>query len=83
MARNYDKNRRGFEFEVNDRVLRKNYVLSSAAEKFMSKLAPKFIGPFVVSRKISPVSYSLQNLQGKNVGNWHVSQLKPYVTRNV
>lgn len=76
----YDLRRRDVKYDIGDHVYRKNYVLSDAANHFASKLAPKYVGPFVVSKKISPWMYELQDFNNKICGNWHSKDLKPYHT---
>ena len=44
-AKYYNKNRRDLSFVVGDPVVRRNHVLSVAAQNFADKLAPKFTGP--------------------------------------
>ena len=74
----YNRNRRQVKFRVNDMVLRRNFVLSSAAQNFTAKLAPKFIGPYRVSKILSPTVYVISSLKGKDAGKWHVSDLRPF-----
>lgn len=76
-AKRYNLRRRHVQYNVGDLVWRKNYVTSDAARYFTAKLAPKFIGPFVISKKISPYIYELKNSRGKSLGSWHVKDLKP------
>lgn len=73
----YNLRKRAVSFTVGDKVWRRNKVLSSAANKFMAKLAPKYI-LCTVRKKLSPLVYVLTNPDGTNAGNWHVKDLKPY-----
>lgn len=75
----YDLRRRDVQYDVGARVYRKNFVLSNAPNFFSAKLADKYVGPFVVGRKVSPWTYVLNDLDGKNRGVWHVKDLKPYI----
>lgn len=77
-AARYNLRRRNLEFKVEDLVWKRNFAQSDAAHFFSAKLTPKYVGPFVIASKVSPTVYSLRNQQGKLVGNWHVSDLKPY-----
>lgn len=77
-AQRYNLRRRPLEFRVNDRVWKKNFVQSDAVRAISAKLSPKFIGPYTVSKKISPLVYQLKDEEGRTIGNWHVSDLKPY-----
>lgn len=67
------------EFKVNELVWKRNFAQSDATKHFSAKLTPRFVGPFTVVKKISPLVYELKNSQGKNAGNWHVSDLKRYI----
>ncbi|KAK9709956.1 RNase H-like domain found in reverse transcriptase [Popillia japonica] len=73
----YDLRRRNVAYEVGDQVYRRNYVQSDAANFYSAKLAPRYIGTFVVARRISPWMYELADLDGKRLGNWHAKDLKP------
>jgi len=59
-------------------VWKRNFPQSDAAKNFSAKLAPKYTGPFIISKKISPLVYQLKDKTGKVVGNWHVENLKRY-----
>lgn len=48
----YDLRSRHREFAPGDLVYRKNYALSDAAAVFASKLAPRYLGPFRVVRRV-------------------------------
>lgn len=76
----YDLRRRPATFNVGDTVWRKNYVLSDAAKYFTAKLAPKFVGPFFISRKVSFATYELSDQSGVSKGTWHAKDLKPNPT---
>jgi hypothetical protein len=52
-SRQYNLGRRDSAFKVGDLILRKNYALSSATDKFAAGLSPKYIGPYGVKRQIS------------------------------
>lgn len=76
--RHYNLRRRETTFNVGDSVLKRNFVQSKAVNYFSSKLAPRFVGPFKIKQKISPVVYQLEEPGGKSVGNWHISDLKKH-----
>lgn len=63
------------EFQVGDRVLKKNHFLSDKSKAFNAKLAPKF-SEAIIKRKVGEVCYVLKDLNGKLLGLYHVSQLK-------
>lgn len=64
-----------FEYKEGERVLKKNHFLSDKSKAFNAKLAPKFSEAIVV-RRVGEVCYILQDLNGKSLGLYHVSQLK-------
>ena len=63
------------EFQVGQKVLRKNHFLSDKSKAFNAKLAPKF-SEAIVKKKVGDVCYLLQDMNGKTLGLYHVSQLK-------
>lgn len=73
----YNLRRRPVEYNVGQSVWRRNFKLSCAADHFAHKLAAKYIGPFTIKKKISHITYELQDDQGKPGGIWHVKDLKP------
>lgn len=85
LANAYSKNAQAYNlrkrptdtYHVGDKVWKKNYVLSSGAENFAAKLAPKFV-LCTVKKVISPLVYQLIGENGKEVGRYHVKDLKPY-----
>lgn len=80
-AKRYNLRRRPVTFEVGDIVMKRNHVLSDAANYFSAKLAPKFVKCRVRS-KVSTNVYRLENFDDKKiVGDYHVCDLKPYVDR--
>lgn len=73
----YNLRRRDVQYTRGDRVWRRDHVLSDAANYFTAKLAPKFSGPYLISRKVSPWTYELTDLNDRIVGVWNVKDLKP------
>ncbi|XP_029165663.1 uncharacterized protein LOC114936588 [Nylanderia fulva] len=74
----YNLRRRTRSFRTGALVLRRRHVLSSAADNFAAKLAPKFEGPLRIGRKLSSVIYELTRLDGSAAGKSHIQHLKPY-----
>jgi len=74
-AHHYNLRRRPLEFMPGDTVYKRNYTLSDATAYYSSKLAPKFIR-CTISKKISRLVYELIDSEGKNLGRWHVKDLK-------
>lgn len=85
LARAYEQNVKTYNLRkrpaerycVGDFVWKKNYVLSSAVDRFAAKLAPKYV-LCTVERVVSPLTYHLRSEEGADVGIWHVKDLKPY-----
>lgn len=73
----YNLRRRHVEYLPNQLVWRKNYVLSDAAKFYTKKLAPKYVGPFYIKKRISPWTYELRDAAGNSKGVWQVKDLKP------
>lgn len=74
----YNLRRRSEKFQLGQKVWKKNYVISDATKNFSAKLAPKFTGPFAIARILSPWSYELTELSGRNIGVWHAKDLKAH-----
>lgn len=76
----YDLRHRPVQYEVGARVLRKNYALSNAINDFAAKLAPRYVGPYLIKRKLSAVTYELASCErpDKSIGVWHVKDLKAH-----
>lgn len=75
-AKNYNLRRRDERYSVGQRVWRKSYVLSDKINYVTAKLAPRYVGPLVVSKVVSPWTYELKELNGNNAGVWHAKDLK-------
>lgn len=73
----YNLRHRDVRFDIGQRVWKRNYAISDASKYFSAKLAPKFVGPFVISKVVSPWTYELQDFDGKLKGTWNVKHLKP------
>lgn len=71
----YNLRRKPSEFNVGDVVMKRAYVLSDKDKNFSKKLAPKFIKCRIIEKK-SPLVYVLANMSGKNLGTWHIKDLK-------
>jgi predicted aspartyl protease len=75
----YDKHRRHWEPAIRELVLKKNHVLSDANKNFCAKLAPKYIGPYKIQERRSPVIYTLRKGDGSGrTHTCHVKDLKEY-----
>jgi len=47
----------------------------------MKKLAPKWLGPFLIAKHVNSLVYLISDFNGKILGKKHVSDLKLYVNR--
>lgn len=72
----YNLRRRQVEYEVGQLVWRRNFVLSNAADYFAQKLASKYVGPYRVRKKVSGLTYQLEDDDNIDKGIWHVKDLK-------
>lgn len=72
----YNLRRRPSDFEVGQLVWKNNFQLSSAINHISQKLAPKFVGPYNIAEMLAPSQVRLEDLNHKDCGRWHVSQLK-------
>ena len=77
--RNFNLRRRDWQPSIGESVLKKQNVLSSKIDDRNAKLCEKFIGPFVVVKKISPVIFNLQSEDGIITERIHVKDLKPFI----
>lgn len=75
----YNLRRRHQEFKESELVWKRNFAQSNAATFTSSKLTPRFVGPYRIFKRKSPLTYELKDLQGKTAGTWHVSDLKEYL----
>ncbi|KAJ8980145.1 hypothetical protein NQ317_014639 [Molorchus minor] len=73
----YNLRRRHVEYLPGQLVWKRNFVLSDAARYFSKKLAPKFIGPLKIKKRLSPWTYELMDDDGESKGVWHTKDLKP------
>lgn len=72
----YDLRRRPEEFLPNQLVWRKNYTQSDKARYYSAKLAPRYVGPFYIKKRISPWTYELRDDKGNFKGIWSAKDLK-------
>ena len=62
-------------YQKGEILWKKNYVLSDASKQLMAKLEPKYV-KCKVAEVISPLVYKLEDMNGKDLGRWHVKDLK-------
>lgn len=74
-SKRYNLRKRDVSYQVGDKLWKKNFTLSSAANDYSAKFAPKYV-PCVVNKVLSKISYNLVDKDGNDLGNWHISELK-------
>lgn len=74
-TRHYNLRRKDAEFNVGDTVWKRCYPQSDKDAHFSKKLATKFI-KCKVKIKRSPLVYVLEDVSGKDLGAWHIKDMK-------
>jgi len=72
----YNRDRAPFNAKVGDKVWVRNFPISKGINKFAAKLAPRFLGPFEITRFLTPVTLELWNSTARRLMRVHVSQVK-------
>eukprot|EP00210_Caulerpa_lentillifera_P002711 g2591.t1 len=82
MLRATNRHRRDTEFVVGDSVLIRSQFLPRMTKDILpTKLRRRYIGPFTVCKKISPVAYQLElPTQWKIHNTFHISKLRKFYT---
>lgn len=78
-AQRYNLRRKEMEFNAGDTVWKRCYLQSDKDAHFSKKLAPKYT-KCKITKKRSPLVYELKDLSGKNLGAWHIKDLKAAIT---
>lgn len=73
----FNLRRRAVHYGVGDIVWKRNKVLSDAIKNISAKLCPKYVGPCTIIKKHGNWTYELIDENGKNLGIWHVQDVKP------
>lgn len=76
-SRHYNLRHRDWRCHVGDKVMKREHHLSSGSQGFAAKLAPKYSGPYTVTKVVSPVVYDLVDPNGRRIKGIHVKDLKP------
>jgi len=69
--------------KLGNKVWFRQHPLSKAAEGFAAKLAPKYDGPYTVTRFTSPNLVLLRCPGKRRLRSANISQLKPYYSEDV
>lgn len=81
-AKYYNLKRKDVQFKVGDLVWLKTHPLSSAVSKFTSKLAPKWEGPGVITKRKGPINYSVSWGDPPRTDCFNVVNLKRFYGRS-
>ena len=73
----YNARRREVEYKVGDLVMKRNRILSLAAQGILAKLAPKYAGPLKLIEVTGSNTVKVVDDHEKNEEVLHVSHLKP------
>lgn len=71
----YNLRRKEADFNVGDIVWKRSYFQSDKDAYFTKKLAPKFQKCRIIEKR-SPLVYILEDMDGRNLGAWHIKDLK-------
>lgn len=71
----YNLRRKNVDFNVGDIVWKRTFYQSNKDNRFSKKLAPKFIKCRIIKKK-SKLVYDLEDMEGSNLGTWHVKDFK-------
>lgn len=73
----YNLRRRYEEYMPNQVVWRRNFAISDASRYYSKKLAPKYLGPFYIHKRVSPWVYMLRKGDNEVLpGTWHIKDLR-------
>ena len=79
MKQQVDRSRRSVDYAVGDEVVLATRNLRTYAPHLPVKLKRRWVGPFRITKKISPVAYELDLPPGWHIhSSFHVSKLKKY-----
>ncbi|KAH8320322.1 hypothetical protein KR067_013067, partial [Drosophila pandora] len=81
VSKAYERNKRSYDlrcrpqtFEVGQNVIKRNFLLSKAAENFNAKLAP--VGMRArIKKKLGQSCYLLEDKNGKEIGKYHAKDI--------
>ncbi|XP_061724302.1 uncharacterized protein LOC133530409 [Cydia pomonella] len=68
------------EFEVGDLVLLKSHLVSNTSKDVTAKFLPRRDGPYVITEKVSPTTYSIASIDQPDIslGRYHTQDLTRY-----
>lgn len=71
----YNLRRKKIEFQIGDIIWKRTYYQSDRDNRFAKKLAPKYVKCRIIAKN-SPLVYILEDMQGNNLGAWHIKDFK-------
>ena len=74
-AKYYDKRHSESKFEIGDKVLLRNNVLSKTSENTSAGLTPRWRGDYILKSKISENIFEVIDDKGQPAGNWHTNDM--------
>ena len=74
----YNASRREVCYNLDDKVWKRNRVLSFALQGVAAKLAPKFACPYTIASQLEPNVYEVVDQDRKSAGKVHIEDLKPF-----
>ncbi|XP_061710977.1 uncharacterized protein K02A2.6-like [Cydia pomonella] len=74
-SEHYNLRRKDHNFKVGDTIWKKTFYLSDKNNMYSKKLAPKYVQCKIVAKK-SNLVYELEDMQGNNIGHWHIKDFK-------
>lgn len=80
-SKNYNLRAKVVNFEPGEVVLRKNFALSNAGERFNAKLGPQYL-KYRIREKLGACTYLIEDFTGKVVGKFHANDLRKFVARD-
>ena len=79
-SHHYNLRRRQVKFSRGDLVLSRCRKLSSKVKNEAAKLNPRFLGPYRITKVLSPLVYEISDLAQNFIGKFHIQDLKPFIT---
>jgi len=80
----YNLRHRRSDFAVGQQVMKRNFVLSKKAEGFSKKLAPYFVGPYLITRNVGNNMFTLAEVDdpARVIGDFNTKDLKRHPRNN-
>ena len=80
MATVVNRSRRSVEYNVSDEVVLTTKYIKNYCAHLLAKIKVRWVGPFTITQKVSPVAYRVDLLPGWRLHPvFHVDKLKKYI----